>query len=109
MKKLTIHTILGVHFGGKMKAILIWAFAPFLFINQTFAAPEDFSGAFSGTDKGLVTNCTNTSFNGSFNSLWTVTHEVKGNSYIGKGSNGDGSFTVEGEILDNTAKQKIKG
>ena len=109
MKTLTKNTILGVHFSGKMKTIMICALTPFFFINQTVAAPEDFSGTFSGTDKGLVTNCTNTSFNGSFNSLWTVTHEVKGNSYIGKGSNGDGSFAVEGEISDNTAKQKIKG
>lgn len=92
-----------------MKTALICLLVQLLYINQSFAAPEDFSGTFNGTDKGLVTNCINTSFNGSFNSSWTVTHEVKGNSYIGKGSNGDGNFTVEGEISDNTAKQIIKG
>jgi hypothetical protein len=92
-----------------INTILICALTPLFYINQSFAAPEDFSGTFSGADKGMVTNCTNTSFNGSFNSLWTVKHEVKGNSYTGKGSNGDGSFTVEGEITDNIAQQKIKG
>ncbi|MBC7756315.1 MAG: hypothetical protein H7Z20_06690 [Bdellovibrio sp.] len=97
MKTITINTI------------SICILMPFFYINQPLAAPEDFSGTFSGTDKGMVTNCTNTSFNGAFNSLWTVTHEVKGNTYTGKGSNGDGNFTVEGEISDNTAKQTIKG
>ena len=92
-----------------INTISICILMPLFFINQSVAAPADFSGTFSGTDKGLVTNCTNTSFNGAFNSLWTVTHEVKGDAYTGKGSNGDGSFTVEGEISDNTAKQKIKG
>ena len=109
MENLTKNTILGVHFESKIKTILIYTTLPFFYISQTLAAPEDFSGTFSGRDKGIVTNCTNTSFNGSFNSLWTVTHEVKGNAYTGKGSNGDGSFTVEGEIIDNTAKQTIKG
>ena len=92
-----------------INTISICILMPFLSINQAVAAPEDFSGTFSGNDKGIVTNCTNTSFNSSFNSLWTVTHQVKGNTYTGKGSNGDGSFTVEGEISDNTARQTIKG
>ncbi len=109
MKTLTMNTILSVHFARKVKVILLCALTPLFYINQSLAAPQDFAGTFNGTDKGLVTNCTNTSFNGSFNSVWTVTHEVKGNSYIGKGSNGDGSFTVEGEISDNTARQTIKG
>ena len=109
MQSLTKNTTLCIRFKRKMKAIPIYTLTLFFFINQSVAAPEDFSGTFSGNDKGMVTNCTNTSFNGAFNSLWTVTHEVKGNTYTGKGSNGDGSFTVEGEISDNTAKQKIKG
>ena len=109
MQSLTINTTLGVHFKIKINAILICTIFPFFSVNQAVAAPEDFSGTFSGNDKGMVTNCTNTSFNGAFNSLWTVTHQVKGNTYTGKGSNGDGSFTVEGEISDNTAKQTIKG
>jgi len=93
-----------------MKRPAALMFASLAFPVQTMAASEDFAGTFNGTDKNEVHGCSIAGYNGtSTDTSWTVTHEVNGGAYTGKGRNMNGEFTVEGKITGDAASGGITG
>ncbi|HSD59449.1 MAG TPA: hypothetical protein VLC55_01165 [Burkholderiales bacterium] len=91
----------------KRPASLLFVFLAFS--AQPLAAPEDFAGTFKGTDQNEVHSCSIAGYNGASTDPWTVTHEVSGAAYTGKGRNAHGEFTVEGKISGNTATGVYSG
>lgn len=75
---------------------------------NAYAAPENFIGAFKGTEKSTLTNCG--AYNGKTIGAWSANHsDLKENKFIGTGSNKDGDFTLTAETADNTATGTVKG
>ena len=91
-----------------MKHLILIIAGIFISATTAYAAPEDFIGTFKGTDKSMLTNCG--SYNGTGTSPWTVKYaSLKGNQFVGSGSNNDGDFSVTGEASDTTAFGVVKG
>lgn len=76
---------------------------------QAHAAPEDFAGTFKGSEKTEVTNCSVSSYNGTTTGDWTATHDVKGDTYTGKGKNASGVFSVDGKVSGTKASGTVTG
>ena len=91
-----------------MKHLILIIAGIFISATTAYAAPEDFIGTFKGTDKSTLTNCGG--YNGTGTSPWTVKYaNLKGNQFVGSGSNNDGDFSVTGEASDTTAFGVVKG
>lgn len=91
-----------------MKYIISCFASVIIFVANVYAAPADFIGSFEGTEKSTLTNCG--TYDGTTKGSWLVTHSnLKGVSYVGKGSNKDGDFTATGEISGATATGTTKG
>lgn len=89
------------------KAILLFLLS-ILLISKVYAAPEDFIGAFKGSEKITLTNCN--AYNGVSTSLWYVNNSnLTSSSFKGEGHNDSGDFTASGEISDKNANGTIKG
>ncbi len=77
---------------------------------NVFADDPNWQGSFAGTEELTVTNCSNSSWNGTSSRVWSVNHtEVNGNAYKGNGRAGGGDWSVEGNISGNTATGTFKG
>jgi hypothetical protein len=91
-----------------MKYIISCIASVTIIVANAYAAPEDFIWSFKGTEKSTLTNCG--AYDGTTTGSWSVTNsDLKGTSFVGKGSNKDGDFTATGEISGATATGTTKG
>ena len=91
-----------------MKYLVSMIAGLFITTITAYAAPEDFIGTFKGTEKNTLANCG--AYNGITTGSWSVKHsDLKGNQFVGVGSNKDGDFTVTGVASDTAASGIVKG
>ena len=91
-----------------MKYLVLMIAGLLMTTTTVYGAAEDFIGTFKGTEKSTLTNCG--AYNGVTTGSWSVKHsDLKGNQFVGVGSNKDGDFTVTGEAAENAAFGVVKG